>query len=354
MFVRDGQLALLRDRDLIPVDAARGTLGKHVALHGTHPNVQHGRSWDNRPNAGIVDGVLAIDGGGWIGGYDPHTGDELWWRDPHGGGIPTLVRADNELVLATPSYLGKDQPTIEVEALDPHTGHARWHVALPYELGQLNHVVVDATRIYVTSDGSIGDGSVGPTLVALDRKTGKLVWKHIDPAGFEVVSSTAGVVAVVGRKELRVLDPATGKERRRIGVALHAFAIRDHRAFVATGDRDLRSRDRRARLVAQARGEPCAGRRRGRRARARRSIRGACARPGRRHRARALGRRRSDAGVSARRRERADGGVVRQPEADGARSVGAAAADRARDDHRDRRVRRLYARDRQTERGVDR
>jgi outer membrane protein assembly factor BamB len=235
VFAQDGGLGLLHDRSLLRIDATDGTLAKPIALGSSQANVQHGRSWTwPQANAFVVDGVLAVLGGFWIGGYEPHTGAELWQREPDGSGVPTIVAAGNDLVIAKGSFLNKLRPGIQVEAADPHTGKPRWHVTLPYELGQLNHVAADASNIYVTSDGAVGLPHDVPALVALDRATGKQRWMLTDAHGFEVASSTAGPVAVIERKELRILEPATGKELRRVATDMRTFFVHGSHVFAAT------------------------------------------------------------------------------------------------------------------------
>jgi len=235
VFADDGGLALLHDRSLLRIDAQHGTLAKPIALGSSQPNVQHGRSWNwEYPNAFVVDDVLAVLGGFWVGGYDPHTGAELWQREPDGSGVPTIVAAGNDLVIASGSFLNKFRPGIQVEAVDPHTGKQRWHVTLPYELGQLNHAVADASNIYVTSDGAVGSTHNVAVLVALDRATGKQRWQLTDTHGFGVATSTVGPVAVVERKELRVLEPATGKELRRVATDMGTFVVHGSQVFATT------------------------------------------------------------------------------------------------------------------------
>jgi outer membrane protein assembly factor BamB len=157
---------------------------------------------------GDVDGaqhVIALDGNG---------GKRLWmtkvgapWTDQYGGprGTPTV---DGELVYA----LGTEGTLVALEAA---TGKERWRRSLPADFGgQMMSMwtwsespLVDGDRVIVTPGGRAA------ALVALDKKTGREIWRAAAPdlgprgkdgAGYSsvVISNGGGVkqyVQLMGR-----------------------------------------------------------------------------------------------------------------------------------------------------------
>ena len=102
----------------------------------------------------------------------------------------------------------------QVDCLDARNGKVIWEKQLEYEIGELNcrasPLIEDNLLILFTG------GKPGACVIALDKKTGKEVWKALD----ETVSNSSPLVIVAGGKRQLIvwtdnsvtsLNPATGE-----------------------------------------------------------------------------------------------------------------------------------------------
>ncbi|TMP99125.1 MAG: dehydrogenase [Verrucomicrobia bacterium] len=151
--------------------------------------------------------------------FKESTGKQLWsyaselvypdWAfiPEHGGGpAATPIVEDGKIY-----SLGRSG---QVDCLDARNGKVIWEKQLEYEIGELNcrasPLIEDNLLILFTG------GKPGACVIALDKKTGKEVWKALD----ETVSNSSPLAIVAGGKRQLVvwtdesvtsLNPATGQ-----------------------------------------------------------------------------------------------------------------------------------------------
>ena len=235
VFAAGPDLAMLRGNKLVTIDRATGELATPRDLATTHPNVQHGRTWANPGTAEMFEGVLVVRGGGWIGGFDPTSGAELWSTDKGN----YLQQPEPRQVAVIVEEHPRDQapsPGVVIERLDPKTGATRWQIGLRGTTQQFHNLTADANRVYAVTTAQINTRKWFVTAIAL--ATGKIAWTYELDAAADgepraVASDTAFVLEAPG-EGLRVLEPATGKLRERIAMpTIKRFAIAGSRVIAA-------------------------------------------------------------------------------------------------------------------------
>jgi PQQ-like domain len=159
-------------------------------------------------SAGVVRslGALVVDGEGnaylpfnsVLHKYSP-AGALVWERPTSSIDYGTALSPDGTLVAVT----GASGGIWRTAAFDAVTGDLRWMVHAA-EGTAATDVVVDATRVYVVGQGTIGIRGV-LSVVAYDRATGMRLWRAdsapagTDPAiGFHVALAPGGGVVVAG------------------------------------------------------------------------------------------------------------------------------------------------------------
>jgi outer membrane protein assembly factor BamB len=229
VFALGDELAMLRGDRLVPIDRATGKLGKGRALRMTRPNVQHGRSWATPGTAEVFDRVLVVRGGGWVGGFDPKTGAELWSSDRGNG----LQQAEPRQMAVVMEHA---DPTVQLEVVEPRSGAPRWQIGLRGTSQEFHNLTADAARVYAITTPTTNTRKWLITAVAF--ATGKIEWTYELDASADgeprAVASDAGFVVEVPGEGLRVLEPATGKLRKRIATpTVKRFAISGSRVIAA-------------------------------------------------------------------------------------------------------------------------
>jgi len=236
VFALGDQLAMVRGDKLVSIDRVTGKLGKPQKLGMTHPNVQHGRSWATPGTAEVFDGVLVVRGGGWIGGFDPKTGAELWSSSDHGNNLQQAEPYQMAVVVEQQPRDAPPDALVQLEVVDPKTGARRWQTGLRGTSQQFHNLTADTKRVYAITTAKINTRKWFVTAVTL--ATGKVEWTYeldasADGEPSAVASDSAFVLEDPG-EGLRVLEPTTGKVRKRIATApVKRFAISGTRVIAA-------------------------------------------------------------------------------------------------------------------------
>jgi outer membrane protein assembly factor BamB len=130
---------------------------------------------------------------------DEKTGKELWATrigDRHGDGGPrSTPTVDGDRVYAL-------SPNGDLLCADFATGKPRWRKSLPRDFGgqvggwaYCESVLIDGDRLVCTPGGQKA------TLLALDKKTGKPIWKAEVPGGDQAEYSSIVIADVNGQKQ---------------------------------------------------------------------------------------------------------------------------------------------------------
>ncbi|HET9371255.1 MAG TPA: PQQ-binding-like beta-propeller repeat protein [Vicinamibacterales bacterium] len=200
----DGRVRWRRDlksrvRASVALSPARvfvGTLDNDVVAldRSTGADVWRTRLTGPVVSAATVAGPVVIVGsrGAWLSGLDEASGREIWAR------FQWISWVESTGTLVDGRYHVGSSDLRAVRAIEPSTGRAIWETdVLGWAWGT---PAVTADRVYV--------GVAGPQkyvtrhaagLVALDRKTGRIVWRRpVPPYATEFVSGYPGSVVVVG------------------------------------------------------------------------------------------------------------------------------------------------------------
>jgi outer membrane protein assembly factor BamB len=151
--------------------------------------------------------------------FDAATGNEVWRFEypcdysvsyPSGPRATPTVDGDHVYFLGTMGHLS---------CLDAKNGEKVWQIDLKKEFGAetpiwgfCSHPLVDGDKLYLMSGGK------GSGVVALEKRTGKLVWKKLDLE--EPGYAPCSIIEAGGKRQLVVatpesvagLDPQTGDE----------------------------------------------------------------------------------------------------------------------------------------------
>jgi outer membrane protein assembly factor BamB len=157
--------------------------------------------------------------------FEADTGKQLWQRDiPAGPKALTPIHETNSYASATPAadaervyvYFARTGLT----AIDARTGEQVWHFAIPEPFFIFDWGPGMSPVLYRDTLFFCQDDDVAPALYALDKKTGKLLWKddRSDMAvcySHPVICETAAgaELVVAGTGKVLGYDLATGKRR---------------------------------------------------------------------------------------------------------------------------------------------
>ena len=184
----------------------------------------------------VVDRAVVVpDGDGTLTAFDTRTGS-LLWSMPLGA---PMSRGPS--MAAGVIYVGADDGTLT--ALDAASHQPRWSV--PLGTGMLGTPTVTADRVYLGRD--VQDTGDTHDLLAVDARTGAVVWTFDSPAGKQVqMGGLAGSTAFADSedKSIYALDAATGAVRwthATDGPIGSLAAVVGDTVYVSSGDRTVRA-----------------------------------------------------------------------------------------------------------------
>ena len=187
--------------------------------------------------------------------FDARTGKQLWRSEFDTGPLPEIT-TPNTHASCTPAVDGQRVyvhfSTLGLLGLDAETGKLVWKhpVALPFYLlgwGAANSPIVYENMVIFNLDDDLS-----PFLLAVDKYTGKTIWRSERPemlGGYAVpvVVKASGRedIVVAGSGKLKGYDPSTGKERWTCNTLLRTImtspVVRDDKIYVSLqsyGDAD--------------------------------------------------------------------------------------------------------------------
>jgi len=214
----------------------RGPNATGIAAESTHPPIsfstEENVKWSIKLGKGVACPVVADrrvfttamteDGRFAVFAFDAASGQQLWKQEYEAGDLPEIT-PPNEHASSTPAADGERVyvhfSTIGLLALDATNGSLVWKHPLPMPFylmgwGAANSPIVHGDLVIFNLDDDLSS-----YLIALDKRTGKVVWQTPRPemlGGYAVpVMCTAGGrtdVVVAGSGKLKGYDPKTGKE----------------------------------------------------------------------------------------------------------------------------------------------
>ncbi|MEO2048912.1 MAG: PQQ-binding-like beta-propeller repeat protein [Pirellulales bacterium] len=155
--------------------------------------------------------------------FDASSGQELWRREFETGELPAIM-SPNTPASSTPAVDGQRVyvyfSTLGLMALDLSDGQTIWNQSVPkpqYLMGWgAAHSPIVHNEMLIFNQ----DDDLSPFLLALDKQTGKVLWKTDRPemlAGYSIpVICRAGQredIVVAGSGKLKGYNPKTGEER---------------------------------------------------------------------------------------------------------------------------------------------
>ena len=187
--------------------------------------------------------------------FDAAAGKELWREEFETGPLPDIVRP-NTHASSTPATDGKSVyvyfSTIGMVALKASNGERLWKRPVREPVYLMGWGAAHSPVLYQDKVIFNQDDDLAPFLVAMDKQTGKEVWRTERPemlAGYALpVLVRAGGrtdVVVAGTGKLKGYDPDTGKERWTCNTLLRTImstpAVQDDMIYISVqsfGDSD--------------------------------------------------------------------------------------------------------------------